>query len=186
VQPGSRALRLRGALAATALAAAACAGPRFLLPATEAEFEASGRFAVKYGEQAASGNFAWRHAPASDEMLLTTPFGQGIARIVRADGVYTLTTPEARAYRAADAESLTEQALGFRLPLAGLADWARGRPAPAPAPSDLRRDDKGLLASFTQSGWAVEYSEYDDAARPLRLRLVRPGLELRLAISEWR
>jgi outer membrane lipoprotein LolB len=187
VRPG-RALRLRGALAAAALAAAACAGPRFTLPAAEAEFEVSGRFAVKYGEDAASGNFAWRHAPASDEMLLTTPFGQGIARIVRVGGAYSLTTPEPREYHAADAESLTEQVLGFRLPLAGLADWARGRPAqaPAPPPGAIQRDDSGLLKRFTQSGWSVEYVEYDEAARPRRMRLDYPGLELRLAISEWR
>jgi len=184
----SRALRLRGALAAAALAAAACAGPRFTLPAAEVEFEVSGRFAVKYGDDAASGNFAWRHAPSSDEMLLTTPFGQGIARIVRLGGAYTLTTPDSRDYHAASAEALTERVLGFRVPLAGLADWARGRPAqaPAPPPGAIRRDDSGLLAGFAQSGWTVEYLEYDDASRPVRMRLAYPGLELRLAISEWR
>jgi len=86
---------------------------------------------VRYRDDAGSGNIAWRHGAHSDEMLLTTPFGQGIARLVRADDEFTLTTQDGREYRAGDAESLTEQVLGFRLPLRGLADWVRGRAAHA-------------------------------------------------------
>jgi outer membrane lipoprotein LolB len=118
-------------------------------------------------------------------MLLTTPFGQGIARLVRAGDEFTLTTQDGREYRARDAESLTEQVLGFRLPLRGLADWVRGRPAAAPAPTRERVNASGQLAELEQSGWTVEYQEYTGAL-PSRLRLTYPGLELRVAISEWK
>ncbi|MFY9316445.1 MAG: outer membrane lipoprotein LolB, partial [Burkholderiales bacterium] len=113
---------------------AACAGPGFLLAPADAEFELTGRIAVSYRDDAGSGHIAWRHAPRSDEMLLTTPLGQGVARLVRVGGEITLTTQDGREFRAADAESLTEQALGFRVPIVGLADWVRGRAAQAPAP----------------------------------------------------
>lgn len=168
---------------AAALALSACAEPGFLHPATDFEFELSGRIAVKYRDEASSGNLAWRHRAGGDELLITSALGQGIARIVREGGEVTLTTPEAREYRAADAESLTEQVLGFRLPLAGLADWVRARPAPGPA--QTRRDADGRLAELEQSGWRIEYLDYA-GNRPARLRLTYPGLELRLAISEWK
>ena len=171
--------------AATCLLLAACAGAEFLLPASDLEFELSGRIAVKYRDDAGVGNVSWRHSPQGDEMLLTSPLGQGLARLVRAGGEITLTTQEGRDFRAADAETLTEQVLGFRLPLAGLADWVRARPAPSPAPSALRRDAEGRLAELAQSGWTIEYQAYE-GARPSRLRLTYPGLELRLAISEWK
>jgi outer membrane lipoprotein LolB len=170
-----------------ALLLTACATPRFSLPDQDAEFEIAGRIAVRYRDDAGSGNIAWRHGARTDEMLLTTPFGQGIARLARAGDEITLTTPDGRELRAADAESLTEQVLGFRVPLVGLADWVRGRAAaaPAPAPTHERRDAAGLLAELDQSGWRIRYLEYADA-RPARLTLSFPGLELRLAISEWK
>ena len=167
---------------------AGCAtAPGFSLPGQGTEFEIAGRIAVRYRDDAGSGNIAWRHGSGSDEMLLTTPFGQGIARLARAGDEITLTTQDGREIRAADAESLTEQVLGFRLPLIGLADWVRGRaaPAPAPVPTLERRDAAGLLAELDQSGWKIRYLEYADA-RPARLTLSYPGLELRLAISEWK
>jgi outer membrane lipoprotein LolB len=170
---------------AALLLLAACAAPGFLSPSADVDFELSGRIAVRYRDDAGSGNIAWRHGARADEMLLTTPFGQGVARLVRAGDEISLTAQDGREFKAADAESLTEQVLGFRLPLRGLADWVRGRPAPAPAVTQQRQDAAGRLAGFEQSGWRVEYLEYEGAL-PSRLRLTFPGLELRLAVTEWK
>jgi len=169
------------------LVLAACAAPGFLLPAADVEFELSGRIAVRYRDDAGSGNIAWRHGARGDELLLTSPFGQGLARLARAGNEITLTTQDGREFKAADAESLTEQVLGFRLPLLGLAAWVRGRPAPGPAPAPTRQrtDAAGRLAELEQAGWRIEYLEYD-GARPSRFRLTYPGLELRLAVAEWK
>ena len=180
-------MRCLCAAAAATLLLAACATPSFTLPEQGAEFELSGRIAVKYRNEATTGNIAWRHGALSDELLLTSPLGQGIARIARAGSMVTLTMQDGRELRAADAESLTEQALGFRLPLAGLADWVRGRAAAKPAlePTRESRDAAGRLAELEQSGWKILYLEYA-VALPSRLTLTYPGLELRLAISEWK
>ncbi len=169
---------------AAALLATACAAPELAPPAGPAEFEIAARIAVRYGGEALTANLAWRHGAAADDLLITSPLGQGIARIARREGETTLSTPEPREYRAADPEALTEQVLGFRLPLAGLADWVRARAAPGP--SRARRDTAGRLAELEQSGWRIEYLEYDAAARPARLRLSYPGVELRLAIASWK
>ena len=166
---------MRGIYAAAAsLLLAACAAPGFLSPAADVEFELAGRIAVRYRDDAGSGNLSWRHGARADEMLLTSPLGQGIARIVRSGDEVVLTTQDGREFRAADAESLTEQVLGFRLPLVGLADWVRGRAASTPAPTLERRDAAGLLAELDQSGWKIRYLEYADA-RPARLTLLLPN-----------
>ena len=171
------------AAAAALLVLAACAAPGFLIAAADVEFELTGRIAVRYRDDAGSGNIAWRHGARADEMFLTTPFGQGIARLARAGDEFTLTTQDGREFKAADAESLTEQVLGFRLPLLGLADWVRGRSGQGQARTRL--DSAGRLAELEQSGWKIEYQEYAGAL-PSRLRLTFPGLELRLAVSEWK
>src|SRR5690349_9208843 len=114
-------MRLAWLLAA--LLVGACAQAPLQPPPPDTEFDLAGRLAARHGEESFSGSIAWRHARSSDEMLISTPLGQGVARIVREGDAVTLTTAEPREYRAADAESLTEQVLGFRLPLAGLANW---------------------------------------------------------------
>jgi outer membrane lipoprotein LolB len=150
----------------------------------DVRFDLSGRLAARYRDEAFSGNIAWRHAGSADEMLITSSLGAGIARIVRDGDNVTLTTAEPREYRAADAEALTEEVLGFRVPLAGLAEWVQGKPSTdSPASADYAPD--GRLRSLQQQGWKVEYLEYQ-GSRPSRLRLTYPGIELRLAISEWK
>jgi len=166
-----------------ALCAAGCAELAVLVPGQAVEFEFNGRIAVRYRDEASSGNVSWRHRSDGDEVLLTTPLGQGVARIVREGGVVTLTTADAKQHLASDAEALTESVLGFRLPLAGLAHWVRGRPAPGPSENALDKDDR--LARLLQSGWAIDYLEYAGTL-PSRMKLVYPGIEIRLAIGEWK
>jgi outer membrane biogenesis lipoprotein LolB len=43
----------------------------------------------------------------------------------------------------------------------------------------------GKLRSLEQGGWKIEYQEYAGEL-PSRLRLLYPGIELRLAISGWK
>jgi outer membrane lipoprotein LolB len=152
-----------------ALVLAACAGIE-RSSIDKPEFDLAGRIAARYRDESFSGNLAWRHASSADEMLISTALGQGVARIIREGEAVTLTTAEPREYKAADAEALTEQVLGFRVPLAGLAQWVQGLPAP----------------ELESRGWKVEYQEYDAQRRPKRLRVTYPGLELRLAIAEWK
>jgi outer membrane lipoprotein LolB len=174
---------LRVVAVVAALLGAGCAElPR--APAEGVAFELVGRFAVRYRNEAASGGLAWQHGAARDEVLLSSPFGQGLARITREGDGVILVTGDNKRYAAADAETLTEEVLGFRLPLRGLADWVRARPATdAPAQAEYAQD--GRLLSLEQHGWRIEYTGYE-GARPKVMKLNYPGLELRLAISEWK
>ena len=175
----------RASLAATSLLLASCAEPAFESAGDDLQFELSGRIAVRYRDQATSGSVAWRHGAHTDELLISSPLGQSVARIRREGASVTLTTPDQAEHRALDAEALTEQVLGFRIPLGGLADWVRARPANGAA--QPRYDAQGRLAELEQSGWRIEYLEYQgDGGLPSRLRLTYPGLELRLAITGWK
>ena len=146
-------------------------------------FELVGRVAVRYGSDGASGRIAWRHSPATDELLITSALGQGIAHITRGDGGVKLMTADQKEYGAADAESLTEQVLGWRLPLAGLPDWVQGRADPA-RPAQLARDAQSRVSELRQDDWRVEYQEYE-GARPSKLRISRADVEIRLMVDQW-
>jgi len=171
---------------ALAIAAAAALGACASLPEAgrplPGGFELSGRVAVRHGKDAASGMIFWRHSDDSDELLITSPIGQGIARISRERDQFRLVTGDNREYRARDAESLTEQALGWRLPLAGLSDWVQARASPG-RPVEMRGDaDQGL--ELRQDGWRVAYEEFR-GGKPYRMRLTREDLEIHFIVDRW-
>src|SRR4051812_2235247 len=141
-----------------------------LRPPQAVDFDLLGRMAVRHRDEAFTGNVQWRHAAGGDEMTISTPLGQGVARIVREGDAVQLTTADGKEYRAPDSESLTERVLGFGLPIEGLADWVQGRPSPA----------------LESRGWKVEYLSRDEQNRPQLMRITYPGVEVRFAVTEWR
>lgn len=174
-----------------ALALAGCASlpppeppPR---PATaNSPFELNGRFAVRFGEEGGSGRILWQHSPQADDLLILSPIGSGLARIVRKDGLYTLTTSDNVTTSERDPEILTERALGWRLPLMGLPYWLRGRPDPATA-AETQLDARDRLTELKQAGWTIDYLSYHaDNGLPERMRVRRDKLDLRLVLEEWK
>ena len=160
------------------------------------DFELQGRIALRYGADGGNARLAWRHAVSSDDLLVTNPIGQGIARITRQRDEVMLVTADGKEYRALDAESLTQSVLGWRLPLAGLPDWVRARPV-AGRPAQVRRTAAGQIESVEQDGWLIEYQAWNGAL-PSRMRLSRSGadasngmqgtalaVEIRLVIDKW-
>jgi len=163
---------------------AACATTPGPAP-TGTTFELTGRVAVRTGQDAASGTLFWRHGAAFDDLVISTPLGQGVAEITRRADRYTLITADARRVSATDPEALTEEVLGWRLPLAGLPDWVRGQAYPH-APSDVRNGRDARPQVIRQLGWTIEYLAYSDqAGLPSRLRLTRDGLDIRLSVDSW-
>jgi outer membrane lipoprotein LolB len=173
-------LRFAPAFALAALLGA-CASLPEAGPPLPGGFELSGRVAIRHGKDAASGKIFWRHSEESDELLITSALGQGIARISRERDRFRLLTGDNQEYRAADAESLTEQALGWRLPLAGLADWVQARASPG-RPAETGGADQGM--ELRQDGWRIAYEEFR-GGRPHRMRLTREDLEIRLVVDRW-
>jgi outer membrane lipoprotein LolB len=145
-----------------------------------------GRIGVQNGEQSLAGQIRWQHRMDADELLLTSPLGQGVARIVsNVDGV-TLEVPNQPVRRAPDADTLTREALGYVLPVAGLTWWVQARPDPTRA-FEATRDIAGRLAQLRQDGWVIDYLQYaaDMPARPRKLVVTREGLEIRLVADSW-
>lgn len=154
------------------------------LPALSPNWTLQGRIGVQSGEQSLSGRIQWQHRAESDDVLMSSPLGQGVARIVRdADGVM-LEVPNQPTRHAADAETLTREALGYVLPVAGLAWWVQGRPAPT-GPFESTADASGRVAQLRQDGWVIDYLEYAADARPRRMVVAREGLQIRLVADSW-
>ncbi len=143
-----------------------------------------GRIGVQSGEQSMSGQIRWQHRVDGDDLMMISPLGQGVARIVRDAGGVVLEIPNQPTRRARDADSLTQEALGYTLPVAGLAWWVQARPDPA-RPFEATHDAAGRLSQLKQDGWTIDYLQYAADARPRKLVVTREALEIRLVADSW-
>lgn len=148
-------------------------------------FRIEGRIAVRHGGERFSASIEWRHDALSDEIVVSGPLGQGLARLTAGGGTALLETSDHKRYSAADLDGLSEQVFGTRLPVAGLGRWVIGRAAFCGA---AKLDGAGRLAALSEQGWVIEYLRYEsDAPDALpELLLARRGdVEVRLKIDAW-
>lgn len=156
------------------------------------EFNILGRLAIQDEKQSFSGSFRWVHLAASDEILLFTPLGQAVAEITKDDGGVRLITSKMEGYYANDAETLTEQILGWRLPLDGLRYWIQGMHSPlSAAEKDLDRQNQVL--AIRQDGWHIHYNNFiqtslSPAPLPKNMNLFyeNQNLKIRVIVDNWK
>ena len=154
-----------------------------------ASFDLAGRLSVRRGSEALSANFRWNHKPDEDQIDLASPTGQTVARLHGVPGSASLQTADGRSEVAADWDSLTERALDWSLPVAGLAFWIQGVPRPdstftaEPGPG-------GEPSVLRQDGWTIVFLAFAEdenrVSRPARMVLSYPDVEVRLAVDAWR
>lgn len=146
-------------------------------------FSLQGRVSIQYDEQSMSGQITWQANTDSDEVLLSSPLGQGLASISMSPLGATLTRPGEPVLMAENVEELTRKALGFGLPLAGLRYWIQAKADPL-SPGDVRSNPGGTVEQITQDGWKIDYLQYSEN-RPRKIHVTRGGLEIRLVIDAW-
>lgn len=150
-----------------------------------------GRILVKADRRGFSGSVHWQHSDISDEILLFSPLGQTVAQIDRYTEGVRLITSEQKVYYANSAENLTEEVLGWRLPLAGLQFWVLGTHFPFTM-SEKDLDRSGRTVAIRQDGWKITYLDYFSQHAttydhlPRVLELSRVDLKLKLVIDNWK
>jgi outer membrane lipoprotein LolB len=154
--------------------------------ATIENFGLEGRIGVLTETKGFSGSMRWHHRNDGDTIAFYSPLGTQLGELeADANGV-TLTTSQ-KTYRAADAETLTQQTLGWSLPLRGLPDWALGRPTKGDA-EILAWDAAGRISKLRQQGWDIEYPAYQNQGFELPTKIVLKSrkLDLKLVVENWR
>jgi outer membrane lipoprotein LolB len=164
---------------------AACAGMAPTQPVQNAPaFELAGRIVVRSQGRGFSSSLRWKQAAGRDEIWLTAPLGQTIAYLqADADGA-TFTGADQRQYRAGSIENLTNSALGWRFPVAGMRYWVHGQPATGIAVAGVERDEAGRIIRLRQDPWEVAFVYVSTGAAPSRLEMVNGDVTIRFAIDE--
>jgi outer membrane lipoprotein LolB len=152
----------------------------------QSSFLFNGRIALKHDGERSSASIRWLHRNGDDDILVMAPFGQTLAHLYGQGATVILDTADQH-YIANNIDELTQQALGWHLPLAGLRYWVLAQPAPG-SEFSMKHEANGQVSSMRQQGWEISYTRYASPAAdslPLRLSLQRGGMECQLLIDEW-
>lgn len=182
-----RARRLRALAPLLALLGAALLEGCSSLPALRpAEHHYAGRFSLSVTHAAAAGDAPQRDAWTGRFTLqvdagaltldLVSPLGSTIARFETDASEARLLVPAnggVRVEHGADAQALSEQVLGWSLPVAGMPDWVEGHPS-GDRPYQALPGDDGKQR-FLQDGWSVTVEPAAEGRPGRRLQMDRGG-----------
>jgi outer membrane lipoprotein LolB len=149
-------------------------------------FHVKGRIGVQTQPNGFSGGLDWQHTNERDEIAIFSPLGSQVASIIKRVNGVTLTDNKGQSVTEKDTATLTQNTLGWQLPLDGLSDWVLGRPRKS-AITEIRWDAEGKLRKLAQDDWQIEYLEYKTIDRyrlPVKLNLMHPNVTIKLILQE--
>ncbi|MCH9639453.1 MAG: lipoprotein insertase outer membrane protein LolB [Betaproteobacteria bacterium] len=152
-------------------------------------FNLIGRISIQNEHHRHSGRISWQHSEIDDEISLFSPFGQVVAKILRNRNDARLITSKQEVFYATDIEQLTEDILGWRLPLNGLQYWIQGHHSPVTASAkDINQEDR--VIAIRQDNWHIRYNSFfpnqpEQIARPKILELNYQDLKIRMVVDNW-
>jgi outer membrane lipoprotein LolB len=120
----------------------------------------TGKLGVRVPGDNGSASLRWDNAAKNYSLDLSGPFGQGRMLITGKPGKVSLQQANEAPLIADSAEELILHVTGWTLPVAQLAYWVRGIPAPHQAITWRETNAMGQLASLEQAGWRIHYSQY--------------------------
>lgn len=152
------------------------------------QYTIKGRLGIITKPKNHSARLNWKHAPEKDTIDIYSPIGGKVAHIEKTAEKVALTDNGQKTIEAEDAESLTEQTLGFRLPLSGLSHWALGKPSDTGIVNKMTWDENGRIKTLQQNGWDIQYKDYNEHAGyflPKKVTLKNEKMTLKLIIDKW-
>lgn len=162
-------------------------------------WQASGRMAIKDGDRGISVNFDWINQGDRFELRLRTSGGRWVMLVQ--PGYAELEGTRIGRLEASSAEPLTEQALGWPVPVSLLKSWMRALPAPEGA--RLRFANDGSVLGISHEDWRISYQKYaqftpemntetqwqtglqQDVLLPTRLDATKGQYAIKVLISDW-
>jgi len=166
----TRRLALLAAVSSFAVLAGCATNTASLNQATVGDYRDSidltGKLSVNYQKdgrlESITGSFNWEQRPGAIDVALISPLGQTVATINVTPNAATLTQGGEPPRSAADIDSLTQQTLGWPLPVSGLRDWLQGY-ALDEAGQRFRASPARNTVT-TKDGWRLRFVEWQDAA----------------------
>ena len=160
-----------------------------------------GRMSIRYqqngNDENLQGKFTWSQTPQRTLIALNSPLGQTIAQVEVLPDMAIPTQSGQPKRKAADADTLTEIALGWPLPIAGMRDWLQGVAIDQNGQKIVATAQSESSSTITtQDGWQIRYVSWQSSEtaaptnHPKRIDLTRTTAQvgkvsIRLVIDAW-
>ena len=152
------------------------------------DWRLEGRVALTNNGRGGSGRLEWRQHGGDFSVELSAPVTRQGWRLSGREGDVVLEGLEGGPRRGTDAATVLRDATGWEIPVAALASWVRGAPAPG-GPAELEFSADGQLARMRQQGWTLEYAGWQPGAGgidlPMRISASRDDARVRLVVDAW-
>lgn len=156
------------------------------------DWQLTGKLGIRTTGDSGSASVKWQQQPANYQINLSGPLGQKSMIITGSPDKVRLEQTGEPAQEAKTAEALIKKTAGWTLPVAQLAYWVRGVPAPKLRITQLQQNENGLIDHLIQGGWDISYSNYRDhtfngANLPLpgKITAEYQDVRLTLVIRTW-
>lgn len=157
------------------------------------DWQLTGKLGIRTTDDSGSASVKWTQQIASYQINLSGPLGQKSMIITGTPDRVRLEQTGEPAQEAKTAEALIKKSAGWTLPVAQLAYWVRGVPAPKLRITHLLQNETGLIAQLIQGGWSIHYSNYRDQTfnginlpLPGKITAEYKDVRLVLVIRDWR
>ena len=144
-------------------------------------WQLQGRVNVRYDNESHTPRIRWMQQSLEYHIRLWGTFNAGNTTIIGRPGFVILEQGN-QTRRAASAEDLILQQLGYELPVSNLNYWIKGLPVPA-LESTQEFNELNLLSTLVQDGWTIHYSDYrqyQQLSLPGEIELLRTENDIRL------
>lgn len=150
----------------------------------------SGRIAISNAGKGGSGRIDWRQHGDDYEVSLSAPVTRQSWRMTGGPAGTRLEGLEGGIREGTDPAQLLLEATGWEIPVAALADWARGRAAAGFETESMTYATDTHLQRLQQDGWRIDYLAWQNAeggqpALPARIDAQRGDAKVRLIIDRW-
>ncbi len=156
------------------------------------DWQMSGRVSIKTKDDSNIISILWLQKNDDINLRLYGSFGKTYARLIRENGLATLTVDD-KSYTDTNAQYLLWRVLGWNLPIDEMIFWVKGipqekSPVVTNIEQQLKRDEQGYLLSFNYENWQAQYSKYKQFGSyrlPTKFKLTHPELSIRFSIQKW-
>ena len=153
--------------------------------AADATWSFSGRIAISNAQDSGSGRIEWQQDGGRYTIELRAPVTRRSWRLSGEPGWAQLEGVDGGPFEGDSAEALLLRHVGWNVPLADLASWARGARAKRAAETEFGPD--GRLSRLSESGWVIEYRAWGDGEPllPSKVFAQRGDERVRLLVDRW-
>lgn len=152
------------------------------------DWELQGKMNLRVPGDSDTVRINWDNEADSYAIRLSGALGMGATWIRGNDQRVRLEQSGEEPVFAPTPEALMYTQLGREIPISELRYWVRGLPAPQPQPKDARFAPEGMLTYLEQSGWTLQYSNYQAVGPwnlPGKILAMRDDIRLTLLVSKW-